>query len=160
MIPLYDSLGIETISYVIGHANLQNCFCSKEGLDMILKSGNLFNLKHLVVFDEITPEQRTLAEKRNLSVRTWKELLEVGRQNTKPYAEKIELDDVFTFSYTSGTTGDPKGAMISQKNFVAVITAVQNSDVRLFPKDVCLSYLPLPHIMERLLVWTGIYVGA
>lgn len=33
MVPLYDTLGLETISYVIEHANLTNCFCSKEGMD-------------------------------------------------------------------------------------------------------------------------------
>jgi len=55
-----------------------------------------------------------------------------------------------TFSYTSGTTGPPKGAMISQQNFASFCAAVANcKDTGFNKNDVGLSYLPLPHILER-----------
>lgn len=64
--------------------------------------------------------------------------------------EKVTPSDILTFSYTSGTTGFPKGAMITHKNIVSVIAIAQEEN--LVPSDVYLSYLPLPHILERLAV--------
>lgn len=59
-------------------------------------------------------------------------------------------DDCVTFSYTSGTTGPPKGAMISNRNFASFCAAVAtNKDTGFNKTDVGLSYLPLPHILER-----------
>ena len=52
--------------------------------------------------------------------------------------------------YTSGTTGPPKGAMISHRNFTSFIASVKrNKDTKFCSEDVGLSYLPLPHILER-----------
>lgn len=56
MVPLYDTLGLETISYVIEHANLYNCFCSKEGMDQIFKAGKTHNLKYLIALDPVTDD--------------------------------------------------------------------------------------------------------
>jgi long-chain acyl-CoA synthetase len=67
----------------------------------------------------------------------------------------VKADDCITFSYTSGTTGPPKGAMISHKNFVSFIAAQQlNKDAKFYEEDVCISYLPLPHILEREFVYS------
>jgi len=55
-------------------------------------------------------------------------------------------------SYTSGTTGNPKGAMVSHKNFMAATAAGEISDLTYTSEDVYLSYLPLPHIYERLMM--------
>jgi len=50
--------------------------------------------------------------------------------------------------------------MISHENLVAVMVGSEYSSVALFPTDVHLSYLPLPHILERLVVITLLYYGA
>lgn len=80
MIPLYDSLGLTTISYVIGHANLRNVFCSSEGMDQIFKSKDLFNLKYLVALDPVTDAQREKAKERNLEIISWTQLIEEGKK--------------------------------------------------------------------------------
>ena len=57
--------------------------------------------------------------------------------------------DVFTFCYTSGTTGDPKGALLTHENLISAISSVKDR----FPinsNDRHISYLPLAHIFERI----------
>jgi long-chain acyl-CoA synthetase len=159
MVPLYDTLGLETISYVIEHANLHNCVCSKEGMDQIFKAGKIHNLKYLIALDPVSEEQRKKAGEMKLEIISWTQLIDEGKTKEVPYQDEIDLDHCFTFSYTSGTTGWPKGAMISHRNLLAVITGLHLSDGRPLSTDVYISYLPLPHVMERLIVWNGVYAG-
>jgi len=59
-------------------------------------------------------------------------------------------NDIYTVSYTSGTTGNPKGALLTHSNFLSAISNLAKNQVILTNDDVYLSYLPLPHVMERL----------
>ncbi|TYZ58166.1 hypothetical protein PybrP1_003030, partial [[Pythium] brassicae (nom. inval.)] len=68
-------------------------------------------------------------------------------------------DDISTICYTSGTTGDPKGAMVTHSNVMFGITMVGDY-ARLVPSDVHLSYLPLAHIYERNVQTNAIASGA
>ena len=70
-------------------------------------------------------------------------------------------DDIYTFSYTSGTTGPPKGVMLSHKNMLSCMAAFNtHQDAQLNASDTYLSYLPLPHVMERTISLYAIYKGA
>jgi long-chain acyl-CoA synthetase len=73
---------------------------------------------------------------------------------------EISHKDCFTFSYTSGTTGNPKAAMLSHENFSAIIAGSEDSCIKVNNSDVHLSYLPLPHVFERLLVCSLLFFGA
>ena len=96
-------------------------------------------------------------------VLTFEELLELGR--AQPAADfdvsvaALRGDDVAAIVYTSGTTGPPKGAMISHANMDA--SATDYDDIfHLGPGDEVLSYLPLCHIAERLVtIINGISLG-
>lgn len=66
----------------------------------------------------------------------------------------------YTFSYTSGTTGVPKGVKLTHRNFVVNIAGLDfwdNKD-RFNEKDVYISYLPLAHVFERLMLLTGMAI--
>ncbi len=76
-----------------------------------------------------------------------------GKKLGEVQFDEVTYDTCYTFSYTSGTTGMPKGVMLSHRNFVANIESISKVDgvFNLYETDVYISYLPLAHVMERLL---------
>lgn len=76
-----------------------------------------------------------------------------------PFA-KYGPHHICTFSYTSGTTGNPKGAMITHQNLISAVAAASYTETNFNENDVHISYLPLPHIMEKLAIVSMLYFGA
>lgn len=62
--------------------------------------------------------------------------------------QDIKREDIATIIYTSGTTGEPKGAILSHKNFLSNLDCVSQL-FACYPEDVFLSFLPLSHVLER-----------
>ncbi|MGI9647978.1 MAG: AMP-dependent synthetase/ligase [Acidimicrobiia bacterium] len=103
---------------------------------------------------------------------SWAEFIELGHGHREQHPGAVEErmaaaagDDLATLVYTSGTTGPPKGAMLSVSNidFATQIGAVRGGfvDPPPGPDDFILSYLPLCHVYERLFsVWFGLGTGA
>ena len=93
---------------------------------------------------------------------SWDDLLELGRQHRAANPGAVEQrmaeaqsNDVVTLVYTSGTTGPPKGAMLTNANVSFVISSLVNQPERLpdnrppGPSDLVVTYLPLCHVAER-----------
>jgi long-chain acyl-CoA synthetase len=63
---------------------------------------------------------------------------------------KVSPSDIYTFSFTSGTTGPPKCAMISHSNLLSFLSSFGKIGIGYTEDEVYLSFLPLPHLFERL----------
>ena len=101
--------------------------------------------------------------KRNLVLLNFWDIIKEGSKLTHINNEYISnnSNDCYTFSYTSGTTGPPKAAMLSHKNMLGCVASFySHEDLQFNSDDRYLSYLPLPHSMERSVSLAMFYVGA
>lgn len=94
---------------------------------------------------------------------SWAEFVQLGRDHrVDPIPPPA--DEICTIMYTSGTTGEPKGVLISHKNVVATISGLvallKQVGLGVDSKDAYLSYLPLAHIYERAALELNVYSGA
>lgn len=162
-VALYDTLGQNAVEFIIKHAELKVVACAGKQLATLLNvSVNCPLLKTIVVMDTITPEQRELAQSKGIKLYTFQEVEESGEKNPQQHDQREpKPEHIYTIMYTSGTTGDPKGVLLSHRNAVAEVAGVRTHDNNLFNgEDVHMSYLPLAHSFERACAYTILSYGA
>ncbi|XWS38236.1 hypothetical protein CRYUN_Cryun19dG0113600 [Craigia yunnanensis] len=155
-VPLYDTLGAGAVEFIICHAEVSIAFVEENKINELFKTfpNSTKYLRTIVSFGKVTPEQKAEAEKYDLAINAWEEFLQLGenKQFDLPVKKK---SDICTIMYTSGTTGDPKGVLISNDSIVTLIAGVkcllERVNEQLTMKDVYISYLPLAHIFDRVI---------
>ncbi|KAI8993667.1 hypothetical protein BDB01DRAFT_832453 [Pilobolus umbonatus] len=159
-VSLYDTLGPETVEYVVNHSELETIICSGDHVPDLLKlKEKLPGLKTIISMDSFEEPAQTGSLSKAAIVKAWAAekgivLLDFatvesnGKKNRRSY-NYPQPDDLNCIMYTSGTTGMPKGAMLTHRNVVAAVSA---SYVTLgaTQNDISISYLPLAHIFGRL----------
>ncbi|PFH50070.1 hypothetical protein AMATHDRAFT_61830 [Amanita thiersii Skay4041] len=162
-VSLYDTLGRDSVEYIINHAHLTVIFSTSDHLPALLKlADRIPHVKLLVSIDDLTPEVKKVfvewGEVHGLKVMELRELEALGRAHP---IEPIPAtpDQVACICYTSGTTSDPKGVVLRHRNLA--LAAHSNLYGLELPEDATLlSYLPLAHIYERICELCCIAVGA
>lgn len=153
-VPIYDTLGEEACEFMFKQTNLTTVFCTHnhyKGLEKSITSGNCGSLYNIVIMDEENwKEEMMPAEDAKYKAYTLSYVMKQGLQDTREY-KTVGLEEIYTFSYTSGTTSEPKGAMMSHKN---VLTMVQSTKPLAAINDELryVSYLPLAHVYERIIM--------
>ncbi|KAL6556441.1 Long chain acyl-CoA synthetase 4 [Orobanche gracilis] len=164
-VPLYDTLGAGAIEFIVCHAEVALAFVEEKKISELLKTFPTAAkyLKTIVSFGKVSSQQKEEAENFGVAIYSWDEFLSVGENKHYNLPEKTK-SDICTIMYTSGTTGDPKGVMISNNSIVTLIAGVNrllgSVNVALSVNDVYLSYLPLAHIFDRVIEECMINNGA
>lgn len=153
-VTLYDTLGAESTEYIIDQSELSTIFVQADKikeLSKIKSAGKVPSLKSLVVLDTATVEQMKEGEDAGFSMYVFETVMTSGQTTYSDVAlDSPTPDSVFTICYTSGTTGNPKGVMLSHANFMCIQGGLKKFGLDIYETDRYLSYLPLAHILERL----------
>ncbi|WP_318344390.1 AMP-dependent synthetase/ligase [Flagellimonas baculiformis] len=152
-VPIYPTISEEDYEYILNHSEAKYCFVScEEVLEKVLAiSSNLQNLKEVYSFDELG------------NCKNWKELLELGtdtsnQDEVEQIKDSVQPGDLATLIYTSGTTGRPKGVMLSHDNIVSNVISSEKR-VPFESGGSALSFLPVCHIFERMILYLYQYCG-
>jgi len=146
-VPIYPTIGEEDYEYILNHSESIYCFVSDE---VVLEKLNLVKqntqLKGIYSFDEIA------------GCPNWSEVLNLGEDHSnqdevEQRKAAVSEDDLATLIYTSGTTGKPKGVMLSHRNIVSNVLASSDRVPFEFGTYVALSFLPVCHIFERMILY-------
>lgn len=137
-VPLYPTLNADTISYILEHSESQLLFVGKLDGWQAMQPG--------------VPESMpvvTLPLAPNTQGKRWDDIV----ANTEPLAGEVhrDMDEMATIMYTSGSTGKPKGVMQSFRAF-NICASLMREDIPVDESDRMLSYLPLAHAAERIIV--------
>jgi long-chain acyl-CoA synthetase len=152
--PIYPTINVNELEFIFNDASVKLVFVSDKELYDKVQSirAKTPTVKAVYTFDYV---QQAL---------NWKEILNKGTEadkaNLNKIRDSIQYEDLCTILYTSGTTGFPKGVMLSHKNILSNVKNVDEVFDQIGGKDVkALSFLPLNHIFERMVTYIYLYNG-
>ena len=153
-VPVYPTITQEDFEYILNHSESQYVIVSNEELyhKIAAVKANVPRLKEIYSFEDVP------------GCKSWNEVLELGKdvsnqQEVEAIKKTITTEDLATIIYTSGTTGRPKGVMLSHKNIVSNVLMSEERVPFEHGKSVSLSFLPICHIYERMILYIYQYVG-
>jgi len=153
LVPIYSTISIPEFQFILSDSESKIVFVSDkdlfEKISRIKKE--LPHLKNIFTFENVNDAQH------------WSELKDAGKKNMnssklQSSKDSVSTQDLATILYTSGTTGTPKGVMLTHSNLISNLLAVEH----LPPVDSrhkALSFLPLCHSYERILTYLYMYIG-
>jgi long-chain acyl-CoA synthetase len=146
-VPIYPTISDEEYRFILEHSDARMLIVSDVILYRRLKeiAGEIESIKEIYTFNDVR------------DAANWSEIIDLGEQERiqrkdeqLAIRESISEDDLASIIYTSGTTGNPKGVMLSHKNF---LSNMKDAIPRypLSSDDKILSFLPLCHVYERMI---------
>ena len=152
-IPIYPTICAEDYEYVLNHSESIYCFVSdQEVYDKVKKVQGNTQLKEVYSFNHID------------GCKHYSELFELGKDDSTQSEVEARKDavlpsDLATIIYTSGTTGKPKGVMLTHNNITSNALDASHRLPPIGKGTKVLSFLPICHIFERVLIYIYQYAG-
>lgn len=164
-VPLYDTLGADAIHYIIHKASIQTIVCDvADKVELVLQciQDQEHPVRTIVLMQAPSAELVSRGQQSGIHILSLQEMELLGKANhQQPMPPSPE--DLAVICFTSGTTGNPKGAMLTHGNVVSNCSAVIKTTQERCPlssADVHLSYLPLAHMFERIVQGVMLVSGA
>ncbi len=150
-VPLYPTLMANTYEYIVKNADVKYGFVADQELyDKLVEGtknleGQLLDIYSFDKLEGIKNLEELYSDTPDM------ELIEKHKNEVLP-------EDLLTLIYTSGTTGDPKGVMLSHSNLVSNVICTK-AGIDIDENDKALSFLPLSHVLERMVGYLYVYAG-
>lgn len=168
VVGIYPTSTPDQVAYILEHSEAELVFL--ETLEQLMRLrpflSGLPRLRQLILIEGEPP--RDLPAKDDgtlLEIHTWSALLAHGLELAKAHPEhfracalKVQPTDPATLVYTSGTTGHPKGAILTHRNFYETVAATR-SVFALQEHEVSLLFLPMAHVFQRFIAYVGVVAG-
>ncbi|MBP5137131.1 MAG: long-chain fatty acid--CoA ligase [Paludibacteraceae bacterium] len=153
-IPIYPTISAHEYEYIFRHSEAKVVIVENKHLLSKIQETvqSVESIEKVITIDKVDDEHTTLDE-----------LMTLGRQSQKDEAlenakKNVSANDLATLIYTSGTTGLPKGVMLSHSNFVNQVKHLKEIPDKRVKR--ALSFLPLCHVYERMMVYLYQRIGA
>ncbi|XP_055458772.1 long-chain-fatty-acid--CoA ligase 6 isoform X4 [Psammomys obesus] len=157
VVPLYDTLGPGAICYIINTADIFTVIVDKPQKAVLLlehvERKETPGLKLVILMEPFEDALRERGQKCGVNIKSMKAIEDCGQEHHHAPVPP-QPDDLSIVCFTSGTTGNPKGAMLTHGNVVADFSGfLKVTEKVIFPRqdDVLISFLPLAHMFERVI---------
>ncbi|KAL3648132.1 Long-chain-fatty-acid--CoA ligase 2 (Long-chain acyl-CoA synthetase 2) (Fatty acid activator 2) [Castilleja foliolosa] len=165
-VPLYDTLGPGAVNYILDHAEIDVVFVQDKKVKELLnpECSHAQRLKQIICFTSLTEEQQEKAATIGIEkTYSWKEFLNMGQENPCEISPP-KASNIGTIMYTSGTSGDPKGVILTHESISTNIRGIdifmEQFEDKMTVDDVYISFLPLAHILDRMIEEYFFHKGA
>lgn len=167
IVPLYDTLGKQSVEWIVKQSELKTIVTTSAAVAKLVKlkrEGKLNVVKNLVTIEEPSKEEVEECREVGINLYGYYECVERGRKSAVKLKPEVTADTLATLCYTSGTTGNPKGVMLTHRNYISMILGLDAQDVlNLTHGQSCISWLPLAHVLEQftatVCLVTGVRIG-
>lgn len=157
LVPIYPAVTPEEMSYVINHSEIEVLFLENKTQVRVWEKISQFcpSVKTVVIIDKFD-----LVDSPNIS---WDKILDekISSEDTKAIKSSInsiKIDTMASIVYTSGTTGNPKGVVLTHRQIISEVVEAFNS-CQATASDRTLTFLPFAHVFGRIENWAHAHFG-